>query len=240
MSTTFLRVGPTRAAIVALASGLALAGCGVNHITANADMSADGRERHPIVLTESNYTVDLFPVGKASGLDKHTVYQLRDFVRNYRALGQGPVTMLVPRGGPSGAQAEQIAPVMRAALEHELEGPVSFVPYSVSDPAVAAPVRLTFTGVKAKVAHRCGDWPSDLASGSSLRGWENETYWNFGCSNQSVLAAQVADPRDLAGQQGEQPTDTAFRVRAITSVRGGKDPGTTWKTTNTQIGTVGQ
>ena len=76
-----------------------------------------------------------------------------------------------------------------------------------------------FQGIRAKVAHRCGDWPSDLASGSSTRGWENEPYWNFGCSQQSMLAAQVDDPRDLAAPRGEQPTDTQFRTRAITNVR---------------------
>ena len=43
--------------------------------------------------------------------------------------------------------------------------------------------------------------------------------------------------RDSA--RGEQPTDTMFRTRAITAVRGGKDPSTDWKVKNSSIGSLG-
>lgn len=231
-----LRLG---VASMATCASLALGGCGVNRVVANADMSADGRERHPILLAEGTHSVDTFPVFDRGRLDHRTASQIRDFGARYRALGDGGLTILVPQGGRSGWQASAAVPAMREALERAAGRPVAVAAYPVADPGLVAPVRLTFGGIKAKVAHRCGDWPDDLASASSLRGWQNETYWNFGCANQSMIAAQVADPRDLAAQRGEQPTDTAFRIRAITNVRDGRDPGTEWKNTNTSIGNVG-
>lgn len=230
---------PARRAVLALAVATALSGCGVNRVVPNVDMSADGASRHPIVLAETNYTVDVFPIDATGRLDRHTAAQVQDFAQRYRQLGQGEITILVPQGGAAGLHASYLAPALRATLEREVAHPVTIATYPVADPSLAAPVRLMFAGIRARVAHRCGDWPSDLASGSSLRGWENQPYWNFGCSQQSMLAGQVDDPRDLAAPRGEQPTDTAFRTRAITNVRGGKDPGTSWKTTNTSIGTVG-
>ncbi len=216
-----------------------LGGCGVNRVVPTTDMSADGAARHPIVLAEAKYEIDVFPSGAGGNIDRHTSGQIRDFAERYRTAGRGDMTILVPQGGPAGAQANFYAPSLRAALEREISAPVMVATYPVADPSLAAPVRLMFHGIRAKVAHRCGDWPSDLASGSSLRGWENKPYWNFGCSQQSMIAAQVDDPRDLAAPRGEQPTDTQFRTRAIANVRQGRDPGTNWKTSNTSIGTVG-
>ena len=80
----------------------------------------------------------------------------------------------------------------------------------------------------AKVKGPCGEWPDDLASGGSLDGWQNTTYWNFGCANQATLAAQIADPRDLVEPRGETPGDVETRMRAIQKVRQGADPGTGW------------
>jgi pilus assembly protein CpaD len=107
-------------------------------------------------------------------------------------------------------------------------------------PYLAAPVRLSFLGLKAKVADRCGQWPRDLAIGSgALVDWSNKPYWNFGCAYQSAFAAQVADPRDLVAPQGETPADTAMRTRAIESLRNGQDPDTNWKLVNSDISKVG-
>lgn len=233
------RLPTMRRALLAASAALLLAGCGVNRVVPSADMSTDGQARHPIVLAEASYTVDVFPLG-GGRLDERTAGQIRDFAARFREVGQGGLTVLVPQGGASGAQASFAAPAIRDMLEREAGRPVALAAYPVADPKLAAPVRLAFGGVKAKVAHQCGDWPSDLASGSSTRGWQNEPYWNFGCASQSMVAAQVADPRDLAAPRGDQPTDTAFRTRAITNVRQGRDPGTEWKTRNTSIGGVGK
>ena len=77
------------------------------------------------------------------------------------------------------------------------------------------------------------------SSGSSLQGWKNEGYWNYGCATQSVLAAQVDDPRDLVQSRAVDAPDVAMRLRAIDKVRNGEDPGTDWKVQTTTIGQVG-
>ncbi len=76
-------------------------------------------------------------------------------------------------------------------------GYVAVSSYPVDNPMLASPIRLVFQGLKARVADRCGQWPTDLASGGSIEGWKNEGYQNFGCATQSALAAQIDDPRDL-------------------------------------------
>ena len=86
---------------------------------------------------------------------------------------------------------------------------------------------------------KCGEWPADIASGSSAEGWQNRPYYNLGCATQSNLAAQVADPVDLVRPRQEDPSDVAMRTRAISAVRTGADPGTSWSLSNTNIGGLG-
>jgi pilus assembly protein CpaD len=109
----------------------------------------------------------------------------------------------------------------------------------VADPLLAAPIKLNFVALKAEAPPHCGQWPEDLASGSSLETWKNQTYWNFGCATQSTLAAQVDDPRDFVRAGSMGPSDVQMRLRAINSVRQAQDPGTNWKIQNSSIGQVG-
>ena len=233
------RVLIASAALVTLAAPLA--GCGVNRIVAtDPDRTADARLRHPIALVEQPYALDLFPPRSSAVLDAHTQNQIASFAARYRQVGGGPISMIVPRAG----QRELIDPrildqIRRDLARHGAQAPVTVSHYPIQNPALASPVRLSFDGLKAEVTHRCGDWPSDLASASSTTGWDDKPYWNLGCASQAMLAAQVADPRDIAEPQGETPADGAVRIRGINSVRKGADPSTTWATKNSSIGSVG-
>jgi Pilus biogenesis CpaD protein (pilus_cpaD) len=116
-------------------------------------------------------------------------------------------------------------------------------PYPAGPNAVA-PMRLSFSGLKATVADRCGQWPRDLGIGSGApEDWNNKPYWNFGCAYQTAFAAQVADPRDLESHQAETPADTELRTKVIESLRNrrspGIDPGTVWRLQGSAISTVG-
>jgi pilus assembly protein CpaD len=122
---------------------------------------------------------------------------------------------------------------------------VGFGAYLPPSDGAAPPVRVSFTGLKAVVPTQCGQWPEDLASGSSVEGWKNESYSNFGCATQSMIAAQVDDPRDFVEPRALGPSDVAMRTKAIEAVRNGQDPGTQWKDTvltpiGTQVGGGGQ
>jgi pilus assembly protein CpaD len=219
------------------AAALSLSGCltGVQYASDNQLTAVDYHERHPIVLGKRATTLDIFPVG--GRLDGLSADKLRAFAARYHEFGSSPVTILTPAGDSASAA---IVPQIRSALyANGLRGYVSVGSYPVEDRTLASPVRLVFQGLKAEVASRCGQWPADLASGSSIDSWKNQSYANFGCATQSALAAQINDPRDLVQQRGSTPPDENMRLRAIQQVRKGADPGTDWKVQITPIGQVG-
>jgi pilus assembly protein CpaD len=217
-----------------------LTACGVNRVLPPPVVAYDYHDRHPVVIAEAPTSIDIFPSPGSARLDSRTVSRIREFVDDYRRFGHGQITLLSPNSGPnvrsSRFGAEQVRRVLASA---GLNGSVYVGTYPVGDPSLAAPLRLSFVGIKAKVAGRCGEWPADLASGSSMEGWQNTTYWNFGCSNQATLAAQVADPRDLVTPRAEDPGDIEMRMRAIGKVRTGDDPSTKWQDKAGSISSVG-
>ena len=224
----------------ALALACALGGCGVDRTVTGSIVEDDVRLRHPIVLASTQTTLDIFPVASGNGLDHVSTGQLRQFGQTYRQDGEGQIQVMLPQGGPAAASAHHALDGIRRELAAGgAKGYISVGSYPVTNPALAAPVRLSFNQLHAKVARPCGEWPTDLASGSSVESWTNRPYWNFGCASQSTLAAQIDNPRDLAGPRAEQPADTAARTRAIQSVRKGSDPGTTWVTKNSTISQIG-
>jgi pilus assembly protein CpaD len=225
----------SRATVLCAAVVVPLSACGVNRALPPPVAAYDYHDRHPVMMAEAPTTIDIFP---SVPLDNTTVGRIRDFVERYHRLGHGQITLLTPTGGRAGASsgADQVRRVLGAL---GVRASLYVGTYPVSDPNLAAPVRLSFRGIKAKVVDRCGEWPADLASGSSLQGWENSTYWNFGCANQQTLAAQVADPRDLTSPRAETPADVEMRMRGIEKVRKGTDPTTLWRQKAATISSVG-
>jgi len=222
-----------------LLAGLAaapLAGCDLDYSRDDPVAPSDYHQNHPIVLAQAPTTLDVYPVG--GGLDSQSAANIRAFAQRYRALGSGRITILAPAGEPA-ASTKVVNAIRRTLASTGLRGYVGIGLYPAGDPTRASPVRLIYQGLKAGVPTPCGLWPNDLASGGSLEGWKNASYENFGCATQSVLAAQVADPRDLTQGRAIDPPDVQMRMRAIGDVRNGQDPGTNWKIQITPIGQVG-
>ncbi len=220
--------------LACLAAG-ALSGC-VDYASNDPALIGDYHAEHPILLADAPTTLDVFPVGQS--LDQRTRADIRAFAERYRALGTGRIAILTP-AGRYGRDERVVDEIRRALASTGLRGYVGVGSYPVAEALHVAPVRLVFQGLKAAVPTACGQWPSDLASGSSIEGWKNEGYENFGCATQSMLAAQVADPRDLEQARALDSPDVAMRMRAIGDVRNGQDPGTQWQTKLTPIGSVG-
>ena len=239
----FLRDGPARVAVVLLL-GLVpgLAGCShVDRAVATSPVPDDFHLRHPVALTNARQTLDIFLVGTSAKLDYRQQRDLETFAADYRVNGQGRIRALVPRGGvdPQAAEAT-LGAVRRALAAASVRGEIEVGTYRAGDPALAAPVRLSFVKLQAKLASRCGDWPEDLASGSNVDGWENRSYYNFGCATQQTLTAQVDDPRDLVRPRAEDAGDVQMRTRAIGAIRVGTDPSTVYsQSTLVPISTVG-
>jgi pilus assembly protein CpaD len=216
---------------------LPLAGCGATErMVVSSIPQDDYKVRHPIVLTEEPRTLEILVEPVTGQFDRHSAAQLREFASLYRKFGRGPITIMPPAFPGATAPVEPVRDALYSAGAH---AHTIVSPYPAG-PNLAAPVRLSFLGLKASVADRCGQWPRDLGVGSGVvEDWSNKPYWNFGCAYQTAFAAQVADPRDLVAQQGETPADTAIRVRAIESLRKGEDPSTNWKLSNSSISEVG-
>jgi pilus assembly protein CpaD len=228
-----------KTAICAIALLAPLAGCGTtDRIVASPVALEDYTVRHPIVIAEEKTTLDIFPAAADGRLDRHSAKQVYGFANEYRELGQGPILVLVPRGRGLDERGSVVADIRRVLSARGARS-VEVASYPIADPALASPVRLVYRGVKAKVADQCGQWPSDVGSGSSIEGWDNKPYWNFGCATQTMIAAQTSDPRDLVAPRGEEAPDTLTRSRAIESVRKGSDPNTSWTVKNSNISSVG-
>ena len=224
-----------------VAAAAALSGCGAQYASSEPAFPGDFQERHPIVVASGPTSLEIFAVGGA--LDARSTENIRAFAQRYRRYGTGDIAILAPAGTTANSRA--VHEVRVALAGAGVNGRVMFGTYAPPDKDAAAPIRLSSIGVKATVPTACGQWPEDLASGSSVEGWKNEPYSNFGCASQSVMAAQVDDPRDFVQPRALGPSDVEMRTRAIEAVRNGQDPGTQWKDTvlvpiGTQVNAGGQ
>lgn len=221
---------------VATLFAASLAGCAEKLASNGSVPPGDFHDRFPIVATEAPTTLDVYPVG--GGLDERSVADIHAFAQRYREFGDGRIAILAP-AGERGRDARAVDQIRRALAGAGLRGSVLVSSYPDRDRTRASPVRLVFQGLKAEVPRSCGQWPTDLASGDSIQGWQNTRYPNFGCATQATLAAEVADPRDLVQSRADGPGDVQMRLRAIGNVRNGADPGTNWTTKLTPIGQIG-
>ena len=203
----------------------ALCGCGTQYASSDPAFPGSFEQRHPIVVAAAPTSLDLYPVG--GRLDDRSRANIRAFVERYRRYGSGGVMIQTPAGtNPNSIAVHEVRGALLAA---GVRGRVAIGTYLAPNDEAAPPVRVSFTGLKAIVPTKCGQWPEDLASGSSVEGWKNEPYSNFGCATQSTIAAQVDDPRDFVQPRALGPSDVAMRTRAIEAVRTGQDPSTEWK-----------
>ncbi|MCJ2128620.1 CpaD family pilus assembly protein [Methylobacterium sp. E-045] len=222
------------AAIVAsIALATALGACRADRAETTGSLyPADYRVRHPIVLADATRSLDVFVTGTGH-IDPRQRAEIEAFLLEFRRYGRGTVILDMPRGvSPSqgGAVERTGAAIRRLAVDNGVGGPQMIVTgYAVADPFLAAPLRLSFQRMEAKVASQCGVWPQDLGVGSPAFSARNETHWNLGCAMQANIATQVADPVDLVRGRPEGRIDSIRRTVDINKLREGKDPSTIWR-----------
>lgn len=211
------------AAALATICAVALAGCRAERIVADS-YPQTYEQRHPIVLAEGATRLDL-PVGAgAQGLTQRQKDEIRQFAADWRKNGRGPIGMMAPSGADYGV------PAVRSALAASGVPATQIVSqrYRAAGPEEIGLVKLGYVKLQAKVPHPCGLWPDDLGHGGAdyYGATENREYWNFGCAAQQNLAAQVADPEDLARPRAETPVYAARRQTVIEKYRMGEDTAT--------------
>ena len=218
--------------LAACALAALAASCKTDPATTGDIAVTDYRARHPIVLTDGTRSLDVFPTG-IGHLDPRQTGDIDAFMLEYRRYGRGVLLMEVPRGVPPALApaVERTAAALRGLGSQNGVGPreLAVTGYAVAAPTLAAPIRLSFQRMQAKVSDQCGLWPQDLGTSSFRVDYDNRPSWNLGCAMQSTVAAQVADPVDLVRGRPEGRIDTVKRVRDIGQLRDGKDPSTTWR-----------
>lgn len=200
-------------------------------VTTGSIYPMDYRARHPIVLTDNQRSLDVFVTG-AGHLDPRQAADVDAFVLEYRRYGRGVIVLDLPRGvSPAvGSGVERTAAAIRriAAEGGVPAGQIVVENYAVANPTLAAPLRLSFQRMEAKVGSQCGTWPRDLGVSDPVVDNRNEPHWNLGCATQNNVAAQIADPIDLVRGRPEGRIDTVRRTGDIIKMRDGKDPSTQW------------
>jgi pilus assembly protein CpaD len=211
----YLRTAKPLLLVASLAAAV-LSGCaGPRDQLTTGGIPDDYRERHPIVVTEAEQTVDL-PV--ASSDRRLTIAQrelIRGFAQNYMSRASGPVYILSPEGSANAGAARALRSQVRAELASRgiASSKIVNTTYAATGLLDAAPIRLSFTGTTA-VTTQCGQWPKDITAD-----FANQNYYNFGCASQNNLAAQVANPEDFVAPRGMTPIDAERRNEAIQEYR---------------------
>ncbi len=210
----FRSVGAAAAVLTALSLGACR-----NDPVITGSVPTDGyRTRHPIIVTEAPENLDI-PVGPQTRvLASDLADAVRSFAARAKKRGDGGMEIQVPSGASNDTSAMYVARQIRAVLIRSgirSEMIQSFT-YRVDVPDVAAPIRLQYVGLQAKV-HQCGIWRDNLAAK-----FDNRSYSEFGCATQSNLAAMIANPADLLYPRGTGPSDAMRRSTVFDNYRKGK------------------
>lgn len=228
------RGGPTgRLTLLLLAAAAALAGCQSRETLATGSVRSDGyRTTYPIALTEAPETLDI-PVGYGtSGLSASSRDNVRAFAAAAAEHGTGSLVILTPAGSANQKAASHMAQEARTVAR---SGglPSSLIEtrsYAVQDPQANAPIRLTYSRIKA-VSPPCGEWKEN-----ALIGFDNRDAAEFGCSTQANLAAMVENPEDLITPRATTPASATRRTTQIGKYEAAGDPTGAWKSIETSNG----
>lgn len=223
-ATAGRRVSRSSLARFVLLAGCAtlIAGCMTDGPNLTASIPNDYRQRHPIVIKEKLKTAHLF-IGNGRGtLNSDQRAEVYAFAQSWKRDATAGIIIDVPVGAPNttaanGAAAEAQSILVGAGLPPHV---VVIRGYSVANPRQLATVRMSYPRMAAE-AGPCGQWPSDLGSGTASS-IENKPYWNLGCASQRNLAAMVADPADLVQPRGETPASAGRRSVALDAYRRGE------------------
>ena len=221
-----------RAAIVA---GCAFFVCACNtdqQIAGAPEVPFDYRMRHPISITETQHTVEIFVGSNRGELDASQRGSLVEFAENWRHEATGGVVVNLPVGSSNQRAAAEVMPAIHSILT---AGGVPSNGIRVRQyhppPGALATIHVIYPKVGAQ-AGPCGLWPEDIGPSANRGYFENAPPWNQGCATQRNLAAMVDNPADLVQPRAETPVYEMRRVTVIDKYRVGSDTAT--QVTNTE------
>ena len=198
-----------------LAAAGFLAACGATHGTPGFDQAITPTEQFPLKVSQAPSEIRLAP--HAAGLSPPQREALAVLADHWTREGGGSVTIRVPSGAGDpraiDATSREAADLLRTlGIPGEQ---VRRVGYDAAGQG-AAPVIVSYVTYEA-VIPRCGLQWGNLASNLG-----NKTMSNFGCAVSANMAAQIADPADIAGPRAADPTDAGRRTTIIEKYRAGQ------------------
>ena len=153
----------------------------------------------------------------AGGLSHDQGEALIALANRWLDAGSGAVTIQVPTRGADikaanqdSAAAQSLLVTMGVPSDH-----IQRVGYDPQDGA-AAPLVVGFAAYEA-VVPACGKSWENLSNNT-----HNTTMTNFGCAVQANLAAQIANPADLAGPRPVDPPDAMRRAVVLSKYHQGE------------------
>jgi len=198
-----------------MAAGLLSACATDSKTTANLDKPITPTEQYPLKADEVPGQIRLaaHPTG-LSPAQREAVEALAD---RWLQAGGGAVTIRVPNTGVDPRAADvtsgETADLLQASgVPGER---IRRVGYDASGDGVA-PIVVAYTSYKAEIP-RCGLKWENLSSNG-----KNKPMDNFGCAVSANMAAQIADPADIAGPRAADPTDAGRRTTVIDKYRQGQ------------------
>lgn len=184
-----------------------MAGCASRDSVVVGSVPDDYRTNHPIVIGENVEAIDIPVASDGYRMTRGQRDAVDGFMYRYDKSAASPVTILAPVGAANSAAATNVASDIGQFLHRSGIGRVEIAHYPVDAPDASAPIRVSYSAIRA-TTDKCGRWPADILATS-----DNKHYANFGCSYQNNLAAQVANPNDLVGPR--RPTEIDAENRSV-------------------------
>jgi pilus assembly protein CpaD len=219
---------PGNAVRAALVAGCAFFVCACNtdqQIAAGPDAPFDYRLRHPISITETQHTVEIFVGSNRGELNASERASLVEFADNWKHEATGGVVVSVPVGSSNQRAAAEVAPAIHSILT---AGGVPANGIRVQryhpPPGTLATIHVIYPKIGAQ-AGPCGIWPEDIGPSGNRSYFENAPPWNAGCATQRNLAAMVDNPADLVQPRAETPPYEMRRTDIMGKYRIGAQTG---------------
>lgn len=212
MSNTSRRL----AACAVLASAALLGACKRELVTSS--IPEDYRQRHAIGLIRANETLEIYTGRTGGKLDHRQTEDVRGFAREYMQHGEGPLVAYLPTGADGREVSAGLGAIRSALAGGGAGGRLHIAHYHPEAPG-AAPIKLAYARLKAATQTHCTYADGDALPTTFRESNSNSSAYNFGCSYQKNLAAQVSDPRDLVRPRQEGPIDVERRTTGIERIR---------------------
>jgi pilus assembly protein CpaD len=213
----------------AMVGGCALFVCACNtdsQVAGVPEVPTDYRLRHPITISESDHTLEVF-VGTSRGeINAAQRAQVTEFAQTWKHEATGGVAVDLPVGTRNEHAAAEAMRVIRSLLVASGVPADGILVRGYHPPAInLATIRITYPRIAAQ-AGPCGLWPQDIGPSFNRDYFENQPPWNAGCATQRNLAAMVANPADLVQPRAETPAYEMRRTTVMEKYRAGTSTAT--------------